>query len=62
MRRLVESVGPEKGYRVWSCSRCRWKLKVDDGPIEGATLNEMKANFIARRDAAFALHRCEEHR
>jgi hypothetical protein len=50
----------EPHFLGWGCSECAWVFKPS-GPPLGNTLQEMKENYLRRRDEESAAHLCAEH-
>jgi hypothetical protein len=50
----------EQGVTAWGRSHCGWSYRPLGAPI-GPSLDEMKRNFLLKRDAVFTSHICGEH-
>ena len=50
----------ERHFQGWGCSECAWVFKPS-GPPAGNSLQEMKENYVRRRDEESAAHVCGEH-
>jgi hypothetical protein len=50
----------EPHFLGWGCSECAWVF-TPSGPPIGNSLEEMKENYLRRRDEESAAHVCAEH-
>ncbi len=50
----------EPNFLGWGCSECAWVFRPS-GPPVGNSLQEMKENYLRRRDGESAAHVCVEH-
>jgi rubredoxin len=57
-RRMIRVEG--EFFTRWVCSECDWKFNPSGPPI-GTSLEEMKQNFVSKRDFEFESHVCGEH-
>ena len=47
-------------FHGWGCSECAWVFNPS-GPPVGNSFEEMKENYLQRRDEESAAHVCAEH-
>jgi hypothetical protein len=59
MRRKMVWIEKET-FCGWGCSQCAWEFRPS-GTLAGKSLDEMKKNYLYKRDKAFALHVCGKH-
>jgi hypothetical protein len=58
LRTLIWIEAPH--FQGWGCSECAWVFNPS-GPPVGNSFQEMKENYLLRRDEESATHVCAEH-